>query len=226
MTEISLLLGKERDKYDYVRGNDDVIYIFAKEKSDKDWAQQALMRTPPATAYRVVYVPKEEAQIRSWLQENWPGVKFHRVKLEQPKEPQLLLSDERGGQIQQQQALSLALKKRLSYVDKIVFKRIHDDLVVTEAEQGLKKVSVNYSKLSHRDSVSFVIQGALDDNELQRVKSFVQHFEEIWGDQYIQFSIELRKNWLNGKSFKYGEQGYIKVSPYHWYFPKPLSIIE
>ncbi|WP_258089446.1 PrgH/EprH family type III secretion apparatus protein [Serratia liquefaciens] len=226
MAEISSLLGEQREKYNYILGKDDVTYIFAKNKNDKDWAQQALMRSPLAGSFQVIDIPMEEAKMRSWLQENWPGVKFHRVKLDRPQEPKLLLSEQRGGQVKQQQVLSAALKKRLTYADNIEFERISDYLVVTEAEQGLKKVAVNYSKSIHQDSVTFVIKGDLEDNELERVKSFVQHFEEIWGDQYIQFSIELRKDWLNGKSFKYGEQGYIKVSPYHWYFPKPLSIKE
>ena len=43
-----------------------------------------------------------------------------------------------------------------------------------------------------------------------------------WGDRYVHFAIELKDDWMKGKSFQYGADGYIKMTPSSWYFPKPL----
>lgn len=227
MSEISLLLGKQQTGYSYILGQDHTTYIFAGNNADKNWAQQALIRTPPSSKVKVLDVLSEEARLRRWLEENWPAVKFQRVRLTQPKQPQLTLSSERGILTpQQQQALTKAVKQYLPYAERIIFSTISDRLVMDEAEQGLKKIAVPYSKINHQGSVTFVIQGTIDDNQLERVKYFVKSFEKGWGSHYIQFSIDLKNDWLKGKSFKYGNQGYVKVSPYHWYFPKPLITEE
>ncbi|WP_306461289.1 PrgH/EprH family type III secretion apparatus protein, partial [Pseudomonas fluorescens] len=47
-------------------------------------------------------------------------------------------------------------------------------------------------------------------------------FNQQWGERYVHFAIELKDDWLKGKSFQYGPQGYVKMTPSSWYFPKPL----
>lgn len=64
--------------------------------------------------------------------------------------------------------------------------------------------------------------GALDDVEILRARQFVDSYYRTWGGRYVQFAIELKDDWLKGRSFQYGAEGYIKMSLCHWYFPSPL----
>ncbi|CND83112.1 PrgH/EprH family type III secretion apparatus protein [Yersinia nurmii] len=225
--EISSLLGYKKDQYQYLQGRDKITYILANDEKSMYWAQQALVRNLPSSSVKVVNIPAEELRISLWLNEHWPSLKFHRIYLSNPTEPVVLLSYERGRlDNTQKNRLSELLKKEIPYADSIVFNQMKDSLVAKEAEQGLSKMSIVFSENKNVDSVTFVIRGEMDDSELQRIKTFVQSYYQLWGGQYVQFSIELNNDWLKGKSFKYGDQGYVKVSPSHWYFPKPLSLNE
>ena len=87
---------------------------------------------------------------------------------------------------------------------------------------GLARQALPFRRHNHPDSVTFVIEGSLDDGELQRARQFVDGYYRQWGSRYVQFATELKDDWLKGKSFKYGNQGYVKMETGHWYFPKPL----
>jgi len=79
-----------------------------------------------------------------------------------------------------------------------------------------------YHRSAQANSITFTVQGALADTELQAVRDYVSGFYRQWGDRYVHFEIELHDDWLKGKSFQYGPQGYIKMTPSSWYFPKPI----
>ncbi|WP_302476588.1 PrgH/EprH family type III secretion apparatus protein [Candidatus Williamhamiltonella defendens] len=123
-----------------------------------------------------------------------------------------------------QKSLNLmqSLKEQMPYAKEIKIIDISDQEVASQAEAGIQKISVPYIRQDHGNSVTFVIKGALEDGHIQQLRRFVVNYNKAWGQQYVQFSIELQDDWLKGKSLKYGHQGsYVKVSPGYWYFPKP-----
>ncbi|MFP7609876.1 PrgH/EprH family type III secretion apparatus protein [Serratia quinivorans] len=225
ISEVSALLGVAPGKYQLVVGNDKVIYVFAKDSADKDWAEQALVRTPIRGTVRLVNIQQEQQRLQYWLNQHWPELPFHRITLTSPARPVITLSRQRSELLSQKKLVTL-LKGQLPYVEQVTVEQMDDAVLVSKAEEGLKKIALPYVKVAHTHSISLQIQGDIEDGELQQAKFFIQDFYRTWGDQYIRFSTELKKDWLKGKSFKYGERGYIKVSPSHWYFPKPLSTKE
>ena len=221
ITEISAVLGLRKNDYTYYRGGDNTVYVFSYNNEDKNWAQQAFMRTTTSSVVKVTDILSEEDRLSRWLKFSWPDVKLLRVKLIQARQLDLVLSKERGGlSPQQQQSLMADIKKRFFYIERINVSTLSDRFVMNEAEQGIKKIAVPYTKIKNHESITFSIQGDIDDSQLERVKSCVQNFGHRWGEGYIQFVIELKKDWLADKSYKYGSEGYVKMSSSHWYFPK------
>lgn len=50
----------------------------------------------------------------------------------------------------------------------------------------------------------------MDDGEILRTRQFINEYTQKWGSNYVQFAIELKDDWLKGRSFLYGSDGYIK----------------
>ncbi|WP_339058239.1 PrgH/EprH family type III secretion apparatus protein [Candidatus Regiella endosymbiont of Tuberolachnus salignus] len=221
--ELSSLLGDSEGKYQILPGHDGWIYILANNDKEMAWARQALIRFNSTQQVRVLSVQQEEKRIGLWLSENWSKVKYHRIRIETPRSPKVLISKERTELNDDQRTqLIKALNQQIPYAQQSQLLSISDKEVVYQAESGIKKMAVPYTRHDNGSSVTFVIQGALDDSQLQQLRSFVTHYTQAWGEHYVKFSVELKDDWLKGKSFKYGDQGYIKVSPGYWYFPKPL----
>jgi len=223
ISQISYVLGDYQGKYEILGAHDHWMYVFAKNEKEATWAKQSLTRADIKNPIRVINLQDEEKRVAAWLSENWSWVKYHRVKIETPLVPVLLISQERTV-LDAQKSLNLmqSLKEQMPYAQEIKIIDISDQEVASQAEAGIQKISVPYIRQDHGNSVTFVIKGALEDGHIQQLRRFVVNYNKAWGQQYVQFSIELKDDWLKGKSLKYGHQGsYVKVSPGYWYFPKP-----
>jgi len=121
-----------------------------------------------------------------------------------------------------QRELETLLKNATPYAKAFVVRSADDRDLTRRAEQGLARLAVPYERQDKDASVTFTVQGSLQDTELSAVRDFVNEFYQLWGDRYVHFAVELKDDWLKGKSFQYGPKGYIKMTPSSWYFPKPL----
>ncbi|WP_342064489.1 PrgH/EprH family type III secretion apparatus protein [Candidatus Fukatsuia endosymbiont of Drepanosiphum platanoidis] len=221
--ELSSLLGDSREQYHIFYGHDGWIYILANNEKKAAWVQQYLIQLHFSKPVKVLNIQNEEERIGSWLAENWLTVKYHRVRIDTPRAPIILISEERN-QLNNEKRAQLInnLNKQIPYASQSQLLSISDKEVSYQAESGIKKMAVPYTCYDNGDSVTFIIQGALNDEQLQQLRRFVAHYIQAWGEHYVKFSVELKDDWLKGESFKYGNQGYIKVTPGYWYFPKPL----
>lgn len=225
INSIETILNQDNlNSYQIMSGRDKSIYVFAREDKAAEWAIQTMIRNPSPYSVSVVASEKEEKRITRWVESQWPYVKIHRVNLSEPKKPIIELSSERN-------ALSEEDKKRfintvsqiIPYAEGVRLTTLSDKVVRGLAKEGLQKMSLVFDEVKNKDSVTFLLSGSIDDGELERIKQFVSQFYQVWGTEYVQFALELKDDWLKGKSFKYGAQGYVKVAPGHWYFPKNLN---
>ncbi|WP_413735576.1 PrgH/EprH family type III secretion apparatus protein [Sodalis sp. RH21] len=215
-------LGDEPGKYQILPGRDGLMYVLAGSERDAVWARQALVRWKSTRQVRTANLSEESQRIWRWLGQHHPFLMAHQIRLDNPELPVLLLSRQRGRLSEQQQAaLNEQLLAQLPYAREIAFTEIDDEAVAGQAEAGIKKLALPYTRVDHPDSVTFVITGALNDGELQRVRFFLEEHERRWSGHYVQFAVEMMDDWLKGKSFKFGQHGYVKMTPGHWYFPKP-----
>ncbi|WP_314154728.1 PrgH/EprH family type III secretion apparatus protein, partial [Rouxiella badensis] len=70
--------------------------------------------------------------------------------------------------------------------------------------------------LFNNNNVNFIISGLINDESLQQLKLLVVSYK----DQPVNFTVNLQDDYRANKSFKFGNQGYIKISSEHWLINK------
>jgi type III secretion system PrgH/EprH family protein len=198
------------------------VYVMAASERDAGWARQVLMRNGH-DARQVVVRYEERLRLQRVLAHHYPYLVYHRIDLSDPGVPQLWVSNQRNLMTAQLQTeIEALLVANVPYATQARVRPSDDRALITAAEQGLARLAVPYERLDKADSVTFTLQGSLQDSELVAVRDYVNEYYRLWGDRYVHFAVELKDDWLKGKSFQYGPQGYIKMTPSSWYFPKPL----
>ena len=218
--DLSLILGAEQRDFQIGKGRDGW-YVFATQPDKRDWATRALIRAGEAKNTAVISKNDEAARISNLINQLRPDVKFHVIRLDNPFVPEIVLSKERGG-LQTQTDYNVfreMLLLKMAYATDLTFSHVSDSVVANQADQAMRKTGAHYSREQHADSITYITRGALDDNELNQLKSTVQQFNNRWQGNYIRFAVELENDWLKGKSYQYGAEGYVKMNPKHWYFP-------
>lgn len=210
--------------YNIVSGKDKKIYIIASNNKSAEWATQSMVRVPQPYHTQVLASGTEALRIGKWIESNWPYVILQRIILDNPKQPVLELSSERTKLNElDRKNLIASVTSIIPYADNVVIKKVSDKRIKMLARDGLEKMALSFTEIKNSNSVTFVIRGAIEDGELERIKSFITEYHKVWGMKYVQFALELKNDWLKGKSYKYGEQGYVKLAPGHWYFPRDLK---
>ncbi|MBY0444996.1 MAG: PrgH/EprH family type III secretion apparatus protein, partial [Burkholderiales bacterium] len=223
IVSLSDVLGDKTSKYQILSGRDHQLYVIANNERDTSWARQAIVRSDFSKQAQAISQQDEARRIRAWLAENEPSLNYHRLILDKPLKPRLVLSQERNELSPEAlRALSSKLKIEFPYANSVDIASASDQSIAQQAQDGLERLATPFTRINNPDSVTFVIQGALADSELQSIRTFVDDYYQQWDGRYVQFAIELKDDWLKGKSFKYGHQGYVKMTTQHWYFPKPI----
>lgn len=221
INSVSTLLNFSSDKYQIVHARDNLIYVFANDEKAADWATQTMLRNLLRQQVNVINMRTEEERISRWVETYWPAMQFHQVRLNDPQNPIIRISTERNRFIDKlQDDFVFSIKEKFPYIDSIKLDNLEDKTIRSIAEQGLKKMALSFREIDNGDTITFVIHGVIEDGMLESIKNFVNQYYQQWGGRYIRFSVELETDWFKDKSFKFGEQSYIKLGAGHWYFPK------
>lgn len=223
IADVQVLIGGSSGGFTVLPGRDRTLYAFAASERDASWGRQVLERSKYQSPTTVVTVSDEQDRLQRMLANAEPALAWHSIDLSRPAVPQLLVSNQRNQLTPAlQQRLTGLLREAAPYADEVVISGRDDQQLAGLAEQGLKRLGLPYHRSAQANSITFTVQGALADTELQAVRDYVSGFYRQWGNRYVHFEIELHDDWLKGKSFQYGPQGYIKMTPSSWYFPKPI----
>lgn len=200
-----------------------IVYVFAGTQRDAMRARQALVRGGRASGVEVVTTGDEELRVRRRLLESMPEAAVHRVRLDNPAEPVLVVSDERTSRDAAVVAKLLArLRDSMPYAKSIGIERLSDSLIEQRAIAGIEAVGATYRRGTHGNGVVLRIGGDLDDAGVSKLRLFIESFEKGFGAHYISFVMDERPEWMRGKSFKYGGVEYVKTGKEHWYFDGDL----
>ncbi|AKE05315.1 PrgH/EprH family type III secretion apparatus protein [Burkholderia sp. AU29985] len=222
--DIETAIGSMAFKYEVLTAETrNVAYVIAPTQRDVARAKQALMRSGLAGNVEVVARRDEELRAYRQLLESDPGAAIHRVRLDDPARPVLVLSDERASRDKQvEDGWRAVLRTRLPYAKTVEIERLSDALVEQHAAAGIEAAGATYRRVGTESGVVFRIGGELDDVVRVKVGRFVDEFERAFGAHYVSFVTESGAEWVKGKSFKYGGVGYVKESGQHWYFENEL----
>lgn len=218
-----VLLDNHSD-YQVLYGRDKILYVLSKANKSAQWASQIIVRTSYKEKTIVSTYKTEEVRIGQWIESNIPSLKFHRVKLDDPQNPLIEISVERNTlNAKVRSDISEMILSIIPYAQTVSLYDISDSYSKKYAIDGLNKIAVPFTEVKSQDYITLVVRGALEDGELYNLKRFISSYNEIWRSGYVQFALELNDDWLKGKSYKYGDNGYVKLSSKHWYFPKNIE---
>ena len=222
VSSVEALIAGGNNSMVVVYGHDRSIYVFADSERDAGWGRQVLVRNG-YSATQVMTTYDERRRLESLVSSLAPQLAYHRIDLSDPVVPRLLISRQRSLLTPDLQSrLESALGAVAPYAREIKIVRSDDDELVHLAEQGLQRLDLPFTRHAHADGVTYTVEGTLEDAELRALGDFVAEFGRQWGERYVHFAVKLEDDWLKDKSFQYGPQGYIKMTPSSWYFPKSL----
>ncbi|WP_030127899.1 PrgH/EprH family type III secretion apparatus protein [Pseudomonas sp. QTF5] len=218
-TDIRTLINGTSADVDVVHGRDDTVYVFASSERDAGWSRQVLMRNNLLPG-KVLVKDQERRRLEKLLVDHEPQLAWHSLDLKDPAQPRLLLSAQRNLLTPPLQSkLSDVLLEAAPYAREVAVQMQDDNLLADLAQEGLQRLSLRFKRDEHGDSVTFSIEGNLQDAELTAARQYIDGFTRQWGDRYVHFAIELKDDLLKGKSFQIGPQGYIKMTSSSWHFP-------
>ncbi|AUM69101.1 PrgH/EprH family type III secretion apparatus protein [Pseudomonas fluorescens] len=217
-TDIRVLISGASAEVQVLRGRDHRVYVFVSSERDAGWSRQVLTRHNNLDG-QVLMIDQERRRLEQVLVDHDPQLAWHFLDLKDPSVPRLLLSTRRNVLTPDKQAQLLdTLLAAAPYARDIVVQMQDDRLLADLAQGGLQRLSLAFSRVEHEDSVTFAIEGNLQDSELAAARQYVDSFNRQWGDRYVHFAVELKDDALKGKSFQTGPQGYVKTSPSSWHF--------
>ncbi|MGY2186882.1 Type III secretion system protein PrgH-EprH (PrgH) [compost metagenome] len=218
-TDIRRLIAGASAEAKVLSGRDKAIYVFVASERDAGWSRQVLMRHNSLSG-KVLVVDQERSRLERLLVDHDPQLAWHSLDLKDPSVPRLLLSTQRNLLTPDKQAKLLeALLAAAPYAHDIAVQMQDDNLLADLAQEGLQRLSLTFSRVEHEDSVTFAVAGNLQDSELAAARRYIDSFYRQWGDRYVSFTVELKDDVLNDKSFQTGPQGYIKMTSSSWHFP-------
>lgn len=222
-TDIRALITGASAEVQVLPGRDHSIYVFVASERDAGWSRQVLTRHNALNG-KVLMKDQERGRLEQVLIDHDPQLAWHFLDLKDPSTPRLLLSTQRNLLTPDKQAQLLDVLLAAAPYARDVVVQMQDDRLLTDlAQGGLQRLALAFNRIEHADSVTFAVEGNLQDAELAAARQYVDRFYRQWGDRYVHFTVELKDDALKGLSFQTGPQGYVKTSASSWHFSNKQS---
>lgn len=202
----------------YVLPAGDVVHIFSATQAGAQWDRHVLLKIPQPYPVRIVSLDEERQRVESILEEQ--AIPFVTVRINDPAHPVLALFAHAADD--QRQRATEALKKAMPYAKTISVMTVTLESLDDEAQALLTAAACPFRRVPHGTGATYLVTGALGDESLASLQRLVQKFSQQWGTQSIQFRVQMRTDWLKGKTYRNGSDGYVLLDPASWYFPQPL----
>ncbi|MEX3846835.1 PrgH/EprH family type III secretion apparatus protein [Paraburkholderia sp. BR10882] len=200
-------------------GRDGRIYVVSATLDGLDWDRQAMRKAMQSGPIRIVSAPGERQRLEQAL--DGQGVDFVTVRMDEPQCPVLLL-DGNISQAARDEAVGI-LKKTAPYVQQVQLLYPRVGAIETDARNELQRTGLHYREVGRPRGTTFEVAGAINDAELAALRSLISSFNDRWGTRHVDFKIAMRTDWLNGKTYREGDDGYVLVNQASWYFPEHLD---
>lgn len=218
VASLSTLLAQAPGR-NYVLPAGNGLCVFSSTQDGAQWDRQALLKAPQNDAVRVASLAEERARLEGLLDRQ--SIRFVTVRLDDPGHPVLVLpvDDAREETVQAEHVLASAAP----YANTITVIHVALDTLDAQAQAVLATAGCPYRRAPRRDGATYQITGALSDESLASLQRLVSQFSHKWGTRSIDFRIQMRTNWLKGKTYQDGSGGYVLLDPASWYFPQPFT---
>ncbi|WP_053214279.1 PrgH/EprH family type III secretion apparatus protein [Pseudomonas sp. Q12-87] len=222
-TDIRALITGASAQVQVLSGRDQSVYVFVSSERDAGWSRQVLTRHNAPNG-KVIMVNQERRRLEQVLADHDPQLAWHFLDLKDPSMPRLVLSAQRNLLTPEKQARLIdRLLAAAPYARDVVVQMQDDKLLADLAQGGLQRLALAFNRVEHLDSVTFAVEGDLQDSELSAARQYVEDFYRQWGERYVHFAVELKDDSLKSLSFQTGPQGYVKTSASSWLFSNQQS---
>lgn len=195
--------------------SDNDIYIFGEGYQEITWLRDVLYKLNETTKVIPVWTSRTRKEVIKYLHNK--GFPVLQLDLTLPEFPQLYtyrkLDNEQETSLKTQAHKSLPYAKRID----VFFK--DSESLVKQAQHGLERIQILYRCVTTDSGFALIIRDDLSDSALNALNIFITDFYNQWGDQIVSFSINMNENILKDKSYLNAKEGYLFISPKHWYFP-------
>ncbi|MBS2131101.1 PrgH/EprH family type III secretion apparatus protein [Burkholderia thailandensis] len=200
-------------------GDDGRIYVLSASQDGAEWDREALLKAALPEKIEVAVIGAERQRIERRLDE--AGVDFVTVRLDTPERPELILT---GAAPVADRARAIGeLRRAAPYVRDVRVIDASLGAIEQEARNALDKAGARYRLLTRRGGATFEVATSFGDEELAALQNLMRSFSHKWGTRRVDFKIALRTDWLKGKSYREGGDGYVLLDHASWYFPQPLE---
>ncbi|EXU76568.1 type III secretion system protein [Erwinia mallotivora] len=202
-----LLVVKSRDKQE--------IFVLAHRLKEMEWATQAIYKLNENNRVIPVWLWQQSQDIIKRLSQL--GYPVLQLDYNSPLHPVIYVYHQMSSD--EEQRLKKALMKEILYAVNVSIKVKNKNQLLAEARQGLDRFHVHYRQITTANGYALIVRDALNDTVLLALRNFIAEFNQKWGSNVINFSINLDENWLQNKSYVDSSEGYLFMNPRHWYFP-------
>lgn len=201
---------------DIVKARDNnSIYVLAHNFQEMEWAKEALFKLKENPNVIPVWLKEQKLAVVAQLQRS--GYPVMQIDYAKPQHP--LLAVYRQPTAVEEAALKASVLQNIPFALDISLKVRAKKQLLQEARQGLDRMHITYRQIDTSNGYGLIVRDALSDNALSTLRYFINDFNQQWGNSVINFSINLDENWLQNKSYVDSSNGYLFMSPRHWYFP-------
>ncbi|AOJ10153.1 PrgH/EprH family type III secretion apparatus protein [Burkholderia mayonis] len=200
-------------------GDDGRIYVLSASQDGAEWDREALLKAALPDKVEVAAIGAERRRIEGRLDE--AGIDFVTVRLDAPERPELIVTDRLPAAARDRAVREL--RRAAPYAQEVRVIDASLGAIEQEARNALDKVGARYRLLTRRDGATFEVATSFGDEELVALQNLMRSFGHKWGTRRVDFKIALRTDWLKGKSYREGGDGYVLLDHASWYFPQPLE---
>lgn len=194
-------------------------YVLSPSQDDAEWDRQALLKAGLTDRVEVATLAAEQQRLMRRLDE--AGIDFLTLRLDVPEHPELVVSGTLP--LTTRESAVSALRDSAPYARDIRTVTTNIDTIDLEARNALERVGARYRVVARPGGATFVVTSSFGDEELAALQNLLSSFNHKWGTRRVDFKIALRPDWLKGKSYLGGEDGFVLLDPASWYFPQPLK---
>ncbi|KIH21241.1 PrgH/EprH family type III secretion apparatus protein [Escherichia coli] len=216
---LKAIIKNNQSHYQIVPGENDIIYVWSRTTKDTEWLNEQLKNETLKNDVKILTSETETRKLEKWFSENYRNIALYRIRHESPGLFEVWLSKQRSviNEIDVKE-LQAKVKNIFPYVKNMEVVDIDDQEVISDAENGLKRLGLDFSQDITSSYVAYHIYGDIDDSQLVKINRFIDSFYSRWGEGFVAFNISLSTDNGSGQSYGYGKNSFIKTGPDAWKF--------
>lgn len=195
-------------------------YIIADTQNDAVWASVSLNKANFNKCRKIITAEIEKNKVKEYFNQVFPSVNLTNLKITSASANLIVfLSKERNALSNAEvSAVKDSLIKQFPYFKVIDLTYLSDEKAKLFARGIFTKASVRYKEISANNKVTYSVMEELSDEKLELMNKMISDFKGIYGDQYIEFVIQLMDDDFKGKSYLNSKDSYVMLNDKHWFF--------